>query len=194
MSKLYNIIAGVNGAGKTSLYTIINGEYELGERVNIDEIVGKNGDWRDTLLQIKAGRAAMDMINNFIEAGLTFHQETTLPGATIIKQIKKAKEYGYTIRLFFVGIDDVTVAITRVHKRIAMGGHGIDDDVIEKRYRKLPDNLRVLLPLCDIVIMYDNTVRFRQVAFIRDNVVEDYDPMLPKWLKDIIDNDIRKVL
>ena len=193
MSGVYNIIAGINGAGKTSLYSIINNKYDLGERVNIDEIVKKYGDWHDTLLQIKAGRAAMDMINTYIEKGITFHQETTLPGATIVKQIKKAKSCGYTIRLFFVGIDDVTVAIERVHKRIAMGGHGIDDDVIEKRYRKLPETLRVLLPLCDTVIMYDNTVRLRQVTFIKDNVIEDYDPMIPKWLKELIDADIRKV-
>lgn len=192
MNKLYNIIAGVNGAGKTSLYSIINNEYDLGERVNIDEIVKQHGDWQDTMLQIKAGRAAMDMINHYIEIGVTFHQETTLPGVTIIKQIKKAKERGYTIRLFFVGIDDVTIAIERVHKRIALGGHGIDDDIIEKRYKKLPENLKVLLPLCDIVILYDNTVRFRQVAFIRNTIIEDYDPMIPKWLKLIIDDTGRR--
>ena len=186
MNKLYNIIAGINGAGKTSLYAIINSEYELGERVNIDEIVKKYGDWKDTLLQIKAGRAAMNMINTYIENGVTFHQETTLPGATIVKQIKKAIGNGYKIRLFFVGIDDVTVAIDRVRKRVAMGGHGIDDDVIEKRYRKLPETLRELLPLCDTVIMYDNTVRLRQVLFIRDGVIEDRDPMMPAWLRDAV--------
>jgi len=186
MNKLYNIIAGINGAGKTSLYSIINSEYELGERVNIDEIVKEYGDWKDTLLQIKAGRAAMNMINSYIESGVTFHQETTLPGATIVKHIKKAIGNGYKIRLFFIGIDDVTVAINRVHRRIAMGGHGIDDDVIEKRYKKLPETLRVLLPLCDTVIMYDNTVRIRQVIFIRDGIVEDRDPMIPKWLRDTV--------
>ena len=185
MNKLYNIIAGINGAGKTSLYAIINSEYELGERVNIDEIVKKYGDWKDTLLQIKAGRTAMNLINTYIESGVTFHQETTLPGATIVKQIKKAIDSGYKIRLFFVGIDDVTVAIDRVHKRIAMGGHGIDDEVIEKRYRKLPETLRELLPLCDTVIMYDNTVRLRQVVFIRDGVVQDIDPMIPRWLREV---------
>lgn len=192
MSKVYNIIAGVNGAGKTSLYSIINRDYELGERVNIDEIVKKYGDWQDTLLQIKAGRAAIHMINEFIEKGITFHQETTLPGATIIKQIKKAKENGFEIRLFFIGIDDVNVAIQRVHKRIAMGGHGIDDSIIEKRYKKIPESLKSLLPLCDNAILYDNTLRFRHVAFIKDNVIQDYDPILPKWFNNLI-SDVRMV-
>ena len=39
--KTYTIIAGINGAGKTSLYNVISSDpnIPLGERVNIDEIV-----------------------------------------------------------------------------------------------------------------------------------------------------------
>ena len=86
--KTYTIIAGINGAGKTSLYNVISSDpnIPLGERVNIDEIVRRYGDWRDSLLQVRAARQAMHMIESFIAQGVSFHQETTLPGNSIFSR------------------------------------------------------------------------------------------------------------
>ena len=134
--KVFTIIAGINGAGKTSLYRVLNNTEELGERVNIDEIALGIGDWRSTKAQIQAGRTAMAMINRFINEGISFHLETTLPGAAIIRQINMAKSHGFTVNLYFVGIDSVKVAIDRVHMRMANGGHGIADEFIIKRFIK----------------------------------------------------------
>ena len=185
--KTYNIIAGINGAGKTSLYEILNRDYELGVRVNIDELVTQlGGTWNDTLSQIRAGRAALNLISECIDNGVTFHQETTLPGVPIFKSVNRAKEKGYCVRLFFVGIDDVKVAINRVRKRIAKGGHGVEDHIIQMRFEKLPENLKILLPLCDTVIMYDNTVKFRQIAMIENGKCIDCDSATPKWMKEFI--------
>jgi len=184
--KTYNIIAGINGAGKTSLYEILNRDYELGVRVNIDELVLQNGGtWNDTLSQIRAGRAALNLVNRCIDDGVTFHQETTLPGVPIIKSVNKAKSEGYYIRLLFVGIDDVTVAIKRVRKRISKGGHGVEDHIIQMRFEKLPENLKMFLPLCDTVIFYDNTLSFRQIAIIENGKLIDCDRTLPNWFKNL---------
>lgn len=181
--RIYNIIAGINGAGKTSLYSIIKNVNELGQRVNIDEIAADNGDWHDTLVQIKAARAAINAIERYIEQGITFNQETTLPGPTIVKLVKKAKAVGYTVNLYFVGVDDIDTAIARVHKRVLMGGHGISDNVIRKRFEKMPKNLSNLLPLCDNAFFYDNTLKFRQIAIIQNNRFLDADRELPKWFR-----------
>ncbi len=181
------IIAGVNGAGKTSLYHVLRGCTDLGERINIDEIVKSHGDWKDTLLQIRSGREAMERINHCIENGITFHEETTLPGSTIVKQIKNAKEHGFRINLYFVGIDGVDVAIERVQRRVLMGGHGIDERFIRKRYANLSANLRQILPLCDMALLFDNTVRFRQIAVIMDGKLADCDRDLPNWFIDVLD-------
>jgi len=54
----YTIFAGVNGAGKTSLYRILNQYEDLGERVNIDEIVGGNaGVYNGSTITYNAGTA-----------------------------------------------------------------------------------------------------------------------------------------
>ncbi len=184
---VFTIIAGINGAGKTSLYHVLKDTESLGERVNIDELAKESGDWRDPRAQIHAGRAAMAMIDEFTKNGRSFHMETTLPGAAIVKQIREAKEHGFQIHLYFVGVDDVKVAIDRVHLRMAKGGHGIGDKFILKRYYQLNANLRRVLPLCDEAILFDNTVRFRQIAILEDKRLVDCDHDLPYWFIDLID-------
>ena len=183
----FTIIAGINGAGKTSLYHVLKDTESLGARVNIDELAKESGDWRDPRAQIHAGRAAMAMIDEYIGNGISFHMETTLPGAAIIKQIREAKAHGFRVCLYFVGVDDVKVAINRVHLRMAKGGHGIGDKFILKRYYQLNANLRRILPLCDEAILFDNTVRFRQIAFLEDKRLVDCDHDLPYWFIDLID-------
>ncbi len=185
-NKIYNIFAGVNGAGKTSLYSVMRDNSELGLRVNIDEMVAEKGSWKDTLLQIKAGRTAIELIDSYIERGVSFHQETTLPGVTIVKQIKKAKAAGYEIRLYFVGLANVDIAIERVHRRIERGGHGIDDDVIRRRFEKLPETLSAMLPLCDRAAFFDNTHKFREIAFFEANKPIDIDTDCPEWFAELI--------
>ena len=86
----YTIFAGVNGAGKSSLYSIFKSELDLGARINTDEIVGKN--WRDEKLQIHAARKAIEIRNFCFENQIRLNQETTLTGKTMLKSIEKAKE------------------------------------------------------------------------------------------------------
>lgn len=49
--------------------------------------------------------------------GITFNQETTLCGKSIIKNILKAKELGYFIELHYVGVESAQIAKDRVKHR-----------------------------------------------------------------------------
>lgn len=63
----YTIFAGVNGAGKTSIYNTIYYEINKDEkRVNTDEMVERVGSWRDNNLQIKCAREAIKLIHYYI--------------------------------------------------------------------------------------------------------------------------------
>ena len=190
--KIYTIIAGANGVGKTSLYQILKSSDDLGERINIDEIVSAKGSWMDKLLQIKATRTAMSLLNKYIANEVTFHQETTLPGNVVLKQIKKAKERGFQIRLYFVSVENVDVALSRVQKRVTKGGHGIDEGLIRKRFEAMPEQLRTILPLCDTASFYDNTVRFRRLALTKGDVIFDCDMDLPAWFNSLVSDGIVK--
>lgn len=179
------LFAGVNGAGKTSLYQVMKTTESLGERISIDDIVKENGSWKDYILQIKSAKTAISLMDRCIKDGTSFHHETTLPGKIVHKQMERSKAAGYRVIMYYVGIDGIQTAIERVHRRVELGGHGIDDRAIIQRYEKMPENLRRILPLCDEAYFYDNTVRFRQIAIHRGGEILDEDPILPDWYQSI---------
>jgi len=77
--KIYTIFAGVNGAGKTSIYkSIYYNENKDEKRINTDEMVARIGSWEDANLQIKCAREAVKLIKKYISEGVSFNQETTL--------------------------------------------------------------------------------------------------------------------
>lgn len=90
--KKYIIIAGVNGAGKSTLFKT-NKVINESPRVNTDEIVREFGDWRNIQDVFKAGKIAVNKIAEYLNNGVTFNQETTLCGKSIINNIRKAKKW-----------------------------------------------------------------------------------------------------
>lgn len=64
--KRYTLFAGVNDAGKTSIYkSVFFSEKYIGKRINTDEMVARIGSWQDNNLQIKAGREAVKLIDYY---------------------------------------------------------------------------------------------------------------------------------
>ena len=185
VDKKYVIFAGINGVGKTALHQILDGNINIGKRISIDDIAATLGDWRDPMVQLKSARIAMAELKSAIAEGVSFHQETTLPGEAVVRFADLAKENGYYIVLNYIGVASLDIAKERVRRRVEKGGHGIDEKVMEKRYA---DMLKTLIPLikrCDEVYFYDNTVNFRQVAMLLDSKLSDHDVDLPAWLLDI---------
>ena len=96
--KKYILIAGVNGAGKSTLYETLDELKEM-PRINTDEIVKELGDWQDTSILITAGKKAVKLLNQYLTEGISFNQETTLCGKSILRNIKKAKDVGILCRI-----------------------------------------------------------------------------------------------
>ena len=93
--KIYTIFAGVNGAGKTSIYkSIYYNENKNEKRINTDEMVSKIGSWKDANLQIKCAREAVKLIRSYILEGISFNQETTLWSNTMDGTIRKNIKIG----------------------------------------------------------------------------------------------------
>ena len=149
------IFAGVNGAGKTTLYKIISLSEDFGRRINTDEIVMEIGDWRNNQDQMRAGRIALNMRKECVDKMISFNQETTLTGKRILKAIEEIKEKGYTIYLYYIGVDSPAIAKERIKNRVLKGGHNIPEEVVEKRYYETLENLKKVLPLADYVRIYD---------------------------------------
>ena len=147
MSKDLYIFAGVNGAGKSTLYNshIDDEGIKNSVRINTDEIVRTFGDWRNNVDQIKAGKIAITLKNKCFNEEKSFNEETTLTGKTILKTINRAKELGYKIYLYYIGVDSPEIAKERVRNRVLKGGHNISSEVIEKRYYESLENLKKII-------------------------------------------------
>lgn len=98
---------------------------------------------------MKAGKIAVQRLNDYLWSGISFNQETPLCGHTIIRSMKTAKAQGYVIEMHDVGVDCPETAKMRITERVKMGGHGIPDRDVEKRYAESIINLGKVLPLCD---------------------------------------------
>lgn len=182
--KKYIIIAGVNGAGKSTLYQT-NKIIKNFSRVNTDEIVKEFGDWRNVQDVFKAGKIAVNKISDYLNTGVTFNQETTLCGKSIINNIRKAKKLGYIVEMYYVGLDSVDIAKERVKQRVEHGGHGIDEKDIEKRYEQTFVNLNNIISECDLVVFYDNTYSFRRFAIVKKGKVVRLSSKVPKWFEKV---------
>ena len=162
--KKYIIIAGVNGAGKSTLYQMYDKFLGM-PRVNVDEIVKEIGDWKNMRDVFTAGKIAVKNISKYIEAGITFNQETTLCGNSIIRNIMKAKE--------------------RVKYRVEQGGHGIPEEDIERRYVETFRQLNRIMKECDLVALYDNSEKFRRFAIYKEGEIVRLSRNVPEWFSDL---------
>ena len=183
--KRYILIAGVNGAGKSTLYQTNPALREM-PRVNTDEILREFGDWRNVTDVFKAGTIAVQKINQYFCEEITFNQETTLCGNSVLKYIQRAKEQGYVVEIHYVGVDSVDIAKDRVKHRVLNGGHGIEESDIERRYYESFNQINKVIDKCDLIAFYDNTQAFRRFAILQHGKVRALSHNVPKWFEKYI--------
>jgi predicted ABC-type ATPase len=178
--KRYIIIAGVNGAGKTTCYSAWETFSDMA-KINLDEEVRSIGNWKNSADVVRAGKNVLKKIKFYFENEISFSQETTLCGNSIFQNIRKAKDLGYIIELYYVGVESAEIAKERVHNRVKQGGHGVSDKDIERRYKESLDNLKVALPLCDKTYVFDNTTKYVNIAAFTGDKCVFACSELPEW-------------
>jgi predicted ABC-type ATPase len=178
--KKYILIAGVNGAGKSTLYQSMQSLHHI-PRVNTDEILREFGDWRNMADVMTAGKIAVKKIAEYFDEGITFNQETTLCGKSILNSIAKAGKKGYFVELHYIGVESAGIAKERVARRIRQGGHGIAEQDIERRYVETFDHLKKVLPEIDLAVFYDNTTEFHRFAIYKNGNPVRISQNVPNW-------------
>ncbi|MGL2963183.1 zeta toxin family protein [Flavobacterium sp. RSB2_4_14] len=157
--KVIYIIAGCNGAGKTTAsFTILPEILDCKEFVNADEIAKGLSPFQPEKVAFEAGRIMLERIEFLLSTNENFAFETTLATKTYKRKLEKAISNGYTVKLLFFWLPSIEMAIKRVAIRVSEGGHDIPTDVIARRYKRGIDNLfKIYLPLCDEWAVFDNS-------------------------------------
>lgn len=185
----YTIFAGVNGVGKTTMYkSVYYDENKDEKRINTDEMVASIGSWRDKNLQMKCAREAVKLIREYINNDISFNQETTLTGNSIVKNIRNAKEKGFYVVMNYIGVESPEIAKERVKIRVSKGGHGIPDKDIERRYYESFKNLQRVISICDEINIYDNTEMFKEIVNIKNGNILWRANNIPSWANIILVN------
>ena len=159
MNKNLYIIAGCNGAGKTTAsFTILPEILNCKEFVNADEIAKGLSPFQPEKVSFEAGRIMINRINELLEINNNFAFETTLATKSYKSKVILAQKKNYTVTLLFFWLQNVDLAIERVKTRVKEGGHNIETEVIRRRYSSGIKNLfSIYLSVDDEVLIYDNS-------------------------------------
>ena len=189
MKKIFYLFVGVNGAGKSTLYNSekLDNDIKNSIRINTDEIVKKIGIWKNNSDQIRAAKIAINLRNECFQYDKSFNEETTLTGKTILKTINKAKELGYELQLFYVGVNNPEIAKERIKIRVEKGGHNIENDVVEKRYYESLTNLKEIISKFDKVYLYDNSKKYKNIFSFSNNKILFKSNESISWAKEVIE-------
>ena len=153
------VIAGCNGAGKTTAsFTILPEILDCKEFVNADEIAKGLSPFQPEKVSFEAGRIMLKRINELLAEHENFAFETTLSTRSYKGKILEAQQKGYMVTLLFFWLQNVELAKERVRIRVSEGGHDIEQEVIERRYKKGIKNLfNIYLPIVDGALIFDNS-------------------------------------
>ena len=159
MSKQLYIIAGCNGAGKTTAsFTILPEVLDCKEFINADEIAKGLSPFQPESVAMQAGRIMLARMDELLQKGETFAFETTLATKSYKQKIEWAQANGYEVTLLFFWLDSPNMAKKRVTQRVAEGGHSIPSQTIERRYHNGIANLfAIYIDMVDICYIFDNS-------------------------------------
>jgi predicted ABC-type ATPase len=161
------VIAGVNGAGKTS----VAGEtfrQSGADYYNPDEAARRLVTANPSLTQTEANSSAwhegIRLLKRAVDERLDFAFETTLGANTIPRLLRQAAEVGVGIYAWYVGLESPELHIARVRSRVARGGHDISEEDIRRRYEHSRLNLIELLPFLRALRIFDNSAEANPAA------------------------------
>lgn len=153
------VLAGVNGAGKSSIG---------GHLLQRDGLTWFNPDTFARELKVATGcdqetanahawQESVQRLDEAIAKGLNYAFETTLGGKTIAARILEATRT-HDVLIWFCGLSSSELHIARVKARVAAGGHPIPEEKIRERYPLAQLNLIKLMPHVAYIQVYDNSI------------------------------------
>jgi predicted ABC-type ATPase len=166
------VLAGVNGAGKSSI-----GGHLLEQRgltwFNPDtfarELVAASG-CDQTTASIHAWNESLRRLDEAVAAGHSYAFETTLGGRTVAGRIAAATRT-HDVVMWFCGLASPDLHVARVRARVAAGGHDIPEARIRERYPQALQNLIALMPDLAQLQVYDNRANVEMGSPIPDPVL-----------------------
>lgn len=169
------VLAGVNGAGKSSLAGAFLRQAG-GEFFNPDEaaclILAAHPGLPAAEANSLAWQLGLQQLQNAVRTRRDYWFETTLGGRTITATLARAAKAGLGVRIWYVGLDSPERCVARVAARVRRGGHAIPEALIRQRYDGSRLNLIKLLAQLAELVVFDNSAEADPAEGQRPNPVK----------------------
>ena len=187
------VIAGPNGSGKTTITSEVLASEWLEDAVYINpDIVAqeKFGNWNSPEAVREAALYCEQWRERCLANGESLIFETVMSAPDKIDFIRRAKQAGYFVRIFFISTANPTINAARIARRVMKGGHDVPIPKIISRYIKSIANCAEIAPEVDRLYVYDNSledVKAQPIFRLRDgDLGKLYVESVPEWAKNIL--------
>lgn len=151
------IIAGPNGSGKTTLTRqLLADGFDLGRYINPDDIAATLDGAYDERVR-RAQKIADELRDRFISEKRDFAFETVMSHESKLEVMRRARDAGFHLTLFFVATENPRINVERVEMRVRMGGHSVPHDRIIARYARTMSSLVDAMQIVDRAVPFDNS-------------------------------------
>ena len=182
------VLAGGNGAGKTTFYTLYLAKYGI-KFVNADSIAKDIDPGNPEDLSYLAATVAAKIREDLISQGVSFCFETVFSHESKIDFIARAKANGYKIILVYIHLFDSSLNEARVNQRVSVGGHDVPTEKIHSRIPRTMKYIKTALSIVDEARILDNSSGddpFRQIIVMKAGNFEAKVDLLPEWAGDLL--------
>lgn len=187
------VVAGPNGSGKTTITDNLRAKgFDLGEYINPDEITQdllKNIPSPSSHETLTANKKAQTIADERRQAALiegrSLSFETVMSHPSKVDFMRRAKERGYDVSLFFVGTDDPLINVERIKNRVQEGGHDVPPQKTISRYERVMNLMPEAVKTSDYAEIYDNSdadVPMRLTAAIEQGKTVIFLDDPPHWV------------
>ena len=163
------VIAGPNGSGKTTLTEQVIRHQWAADCIYINpDLIAQNqfGDWNSADAVLRAAQYAERLREECLSQKKSLAFETVLSACDKVDFVRRAKDQGFFVRMFFVSTDHPSINASRVANRILEGGHDVPIPKIISRYSKSIANCAALVGEVDRCYVYDNSIDGEQPRLI----------------------------
>lgn len=184
------VIAGPNGSGKTTVTEQILRHEWMEDAVYINpDIVAQErfGDWNSETAVKQSIAYCEQLREQCLVQRNSLIFETVLSRDDKVDYIRRAKEAGFFVRLFFVCTESPTINASRIARRVMQGGHDVPISKIISRYNLSIANCVEVARIVDRCYLYDNSAEncdarplFRTVD---GKVYKEYRGEIPDWAR-----------
>ena len=187
------VIAGPNGSGKTTITSkILKHEWmEDAVYVNPDQVAQERfGDWNSKEAVMQAVEYCEKQREKCLLDRKSLIFETVLSSEDKVDFIRRAREAGFFIRIFFVATSHPSINAARIAQRVMEGGHDVPITKVISRYYKSILNCKRCATLADRTYIYDNSVDDADARLLfrmtDGQLFKQYTDDIPEWAMPIL--------